>query len=206
MKNKKAVLYVHGKGGNAAEAAFYEAIFPECDVMGFDYKAETPWESIGEFQAEAKRLLSEYDSVILVANSIGAYFSLLSLADMPIEKAYFISPIANMEKLILDMMQWAGVTEDEIKEKGVIATDFGEDLSWEYLTWVRSHPVSWHIPTEILYGSEDNLQSMDTVKAFTAGCGAGLTVMEHGEHWFHTEEQLRFLREWLVGCEARKNS
>ena len=206
MKNNKAVLYVHGKGGNAAEAAFYEAIFPECDVMGFDYKAETPWESIGEFQAEAKRLLSEYDSVILVANSIGAYFSLLSLADMPIEKAYFISPIANMEKLILDMMQWAGVTEDEIKEKGVIATDFGEDLSWEYLTWVRSHPVSWHIPTEILHGSEDNLQSMDTVKAFTAGCGAGLTVMEHGEHWFHTEEQLRFLREWLVGCEARKNS
>ena len=206
MKNNKAVLYVHGKGGNAAEAAFYEAIFPECDVMGFDYKAETPWESIGEFQAEAKRLLSEYDSVILVANSIGAYFSLLSLADMPIEKAYFISPIANMEKLILDMMQWAGVTEDEIKEKGVIATDFGEDLSWEYLTWVRSHPVRWHIPTEILYGSEDNLQSMDTVKAFAAGCGAGLTVMEHGEHWFHTEEQLQFLREWLVGCEARKNS
>lgn len=206
MKNNKAVLYVHGKGGNAAEAAFYEAIFPECDVMGFDYKAETPWESIGEFQAEAKRLLSEYDSVILVANSIGAYFSMLSLADMPIEKAYFISPIANMEKLILDMMQWAGVTEEEIKEKGVIATDFGEDLSWEYLTWVRSHPVSWHIPTEILYGSEDNLQSMDTVKAFAAGCGAGLTVMEHGEHWFHTEEQLQFLREWLVGCEARKNS
>ena len=203
MQNRKAVLYVHGKGGNAAEAAFYEAIFPECDVMGFDYKAETPWESIGEFQAEAKRLLSEYDSVILVANSIGAYFSLLSLADMPIEKAYFISPIANMEKLILDMMQWAGVTEDEIKEKGVIATDFGEDLSWEYLTWVRSHPVSWHIPTEILYGSEDNLQSMDTVKAFATGCGAGLTVMEHGEHWFHTEEQMQFLREWLVGCEAK---
>lgn len=206
MKNNKAVLYVHGKGGNASEAEFYEAIFPERDVVGFDYKAEAPWESIGEFQSEAKRLLSEYDSVILVANSIGAYFSLLSLADMPIEKAYFISPIANMEKLILDMMQWAGVTEDEIKEKGVIATDFGEDLSWEYLTWVRSHPVSWHIPTEILYGSEDNLQSMDTVKAFAAGCGAGLTVMEHGEHWFHTEEQLQFLREWLVGCEARKNS
>ena len=203
MKNNKAVLYVHGKGGNAAEAAFYEAIFPECDVMGFDYKAETPWESIGEFQAEAKRLLSEYDSVILVANSIGAYFSLLSLADMPIEKAYFISPIANMEKLILDMMQWAGVTEDEIKEKGVIATDFGEDLSWEYLMWVRSHPVSWHIPTEILYGSEDKLQSVNTIKAFADDIGAGLTIMEQGEHWFHTEEQMQFLREWLVGCEAK---
>ena len=201
MQNRKAVLYVHGKGGSAAEADFYEGIFPECDVVGFDYKSETPWESMGEFQSEAKSLLAEYDSIILVANSIGAYFSLLSLTDMPIEKAYFISPIANMEKLILDMMQWSGVTEDELQEKGVIATEFDEALSWEYLTWVRSHPVSWHIPTEILYGSEDKLQSVDTIKAFADDIGAGLTIMEQGEHWFHTEEQLQFLREWLIRCE-----
>ena len=181
MNNNKVVLYVHGKGGSAAEAEFYEGIFPECDVVGFDYKSETPWESMGEFQSEAKSLLAEYDGIILVANSIGAYFSLLSLADMPIEKAYFISPIVNMEKLIMDMMHWAGVTEDELQEQGIIATEFGEALSWEYLAWVRSHPVSWHIPTEILYGSEDNLQSMETVKNFAAGCGAGLTIMEQGE-------------------------
>ena len=201
MNNNKVVLYVHGKGGSAAEAKFYEDIFTECAVFGFDYKAETPWESIGEFQAEAKSLLAEYDGIILVANSIGAYFSLLSLADMTIEKAYFISPIANMEKLILDMMQWSGVTEDELQEKGVIATEFGEDLSWEYLTWVSSHPVSWHIPTEILYGSEDKLQSVNTIKAFADDIGAGLTIMEQGEHWFHTEEQLQFLREWFIRCE-----
>ena len=201
MQNRKAVLYVHGKGGSAAEAEFYAGIFPECDVVGFDYKSETPWESMGEFQSEAKGLLAEYDGIILVANSIGAYFSLLSLTDMPIEKAYFISPIANMEKLILDMMQWSGVTEDELQEKGVIATEFGEDLSWEYLIWVSSHPVSWHIPTEILYGSEDKLQSVNTIKAFADDIGAGLTIMEQGEHWFHTEEQLQFLREWLIRCE-----
>ena len=201
MQNRKAVLYVHGKGGSAAEAEFYVGIFPECDVVGFDYKSETPWESMGEFQSEAKSLLAEYDGIILVANSIGAYFSLLSLADMPIEKAYFISPIANMEKLILDMMQWSGVTEDELQEKGVIDTEFGEALSWEYLAWVRSHPVSWHIPTEILYGSEDKLQSVNTIKAFADDIGAGLTIMEQGEHWFHTEEQLQFLREWLIRCE-----
>ena len=201
MQNRKAVLYVHGKGGSAAEAEFYEGIFPECDVVGFDYKSETPWESMGEFQSEAKSLLAEYDGIILVANSIGAYFSLLSLADMSIEKAYFISPIVNMERLILDMLEWAGVTEDELQEKGVIATEFGEALSWDYLMWVRRHPISWHIPTEILYGSDDNLQSLASIRAFADASGAGLTVMEHGEHWFHTEEQLRFLREWLVRCE-----
>ena len=201
MQNRKAVLYVHGKGGSAAEAEFYEGIFPECDVVGFDYKSETPWESMGEFQSEAKSLLAEYDGIILVANSIGAYFSLLALADMPIEKAYFISPIVNMEKLILDMMHWAGVTEDELQEKGVIATEFDEALSWEYLTWVRSHPVSWHITTEILYGSEDTLQSVDTIKAFADDIGAGLTIMEQGEHWFHTVEQLQFLRDLFIRCE-----
>ena len=201
MQNNKAVLYVHGKGGSAAEAEFYEGIFPECDVVGFDYKYETPWESMGEFQSEAKSLLAEYDGIILVANSIGAYFSLLSLADMSIEKAYFISPIVNMERLILDMLEWAGVTEDELQEKGVIATEFGEALSWDYLMWVRRHPISWHIPTEILYGSDDNLQSLASIRAFADASGAGLTVMEHGEHWFHTEEQLQFLTKWLVRCE-----
>lgn len=201
MKNRKVVLYVHGKGGSVAEAEFYAGIFPECDVIGFDYRSEMPWESIDEFQAEAKRLLTEYDSVILVANSIGAYFSMLSLADMPIERAYFISPIANMEKLICDMMQWSGVTEEELQARGLIPTEFGEDLSWDYLMWVRSHPIIWHVPTEILYGSDDNLQSLATIRAFADASGAGLTVMEHGEHWFHTEEQLRFLTEWLVRCE-----
>ena len=25
-----------------------------------------------------------------------------------------------------------------------------------------------------------------------------LTVMENGEHWFHTEEQMKFLDEWIL--------
>lgn len=46
-----------------------------------------------------------------------------------IQKAYFISPIVNMEKLICDMMSWANVSEEELKRRKVIPTDFGEDLS-----------------------------------------------------------------------------
>ena len=42
---------------------------------------------------------------------------------------------------------------------------------------------------------------MNTIKAFADDIGAGLTIMEQGEHWFHTEEQLQFLREWLIRCE-----
>ena len=38
---KKLVVYVHGKGGNAQEAEHYKAMFPNCGVIGFDYKSET---------------------------------------------------------------------------------------------------------------------------------------------------------------------
>lgn len=34
-----------------------------------------------------------------------------------ISKAFFISPLVNMERLILDMMMWANVTEDELYER-----------------------------------------------------------------------------------------
>ena len=115
-----------------------------------------------------------------------------------IEKAYFISPIVNMEKLITDMMQWAGVTEADLEEQGSIETAFGEVLSWEYLQWVRNHPIQWNVPTSILYGSADNLQSMETIQTFADRIGADLTVMANGEHWFHTDEQMRFLDQWIV--------
>ena len=107
--------------------------------------------------------------------------------------------IVNMEKLIKDMMQWAGVTEETLKERGQIETAFGETLDWNYLCWVRNHPVSWNVPTRILYGSKDQMQSMDTIRAFAEQTGAEVTVMEGGEHWFHTEEQMKFLDNWIRG-------
>ena len=33
----KAVIYIHGKGGNAEEAIHYKPLFSNCDVIGLDY-------------------------------------------------------------------------------------------------------------------------------------------------------------------------
>ena len=194
---ERAVIYIHGKGGSAEEAEHYKPLFPEACVIGFDYQAQAPWEAAEEFAAFFEKLRKKFGSIIVVANSIGAFFAMNALNGAQIEKAYFISPIVNMEKLITDMMQWAGVTEDELREKGTIETPFGETLSAEYLNWVRTHPVSWSAPTAILYGENDSLQSADTVRAFAEKTGAELTVMENGEHWFHTEEQMAFLDKWI---------
>ena len=194
---KNTVIYIHGKGGSAAESEHYTSLFPDYDVIGLDYKTFTPWETGKEIHIAVERLKAEYNSIILIANSIGAFFSMNAEIDSLIEKAYFISPIVDMEKLITDMMAWANVTEDELKQQGVIRTELGENLSWDYLCYVRDHPIRWNCPTAILYGSRDNMTSYDTIKSFAEKHHADLTVMENGEHWFHTEEQMKFWDNWI---------
>lgn len=195
---KNTVIYVHGKGGSAKEAERYKPLFQGAEVIGFDYRAETPWyakEEFSRFFAEQRR---HCDSLTLIANSIGAFFTMNSHSEALIDKAYFISPIVNMENLIGNMMKWAGVTEEELAEKSLIPTEFGETLSWEYLCYVRKHPITWRVPTRILYGGQDNLTPPEIISAFAKQSGAELTVMPDGEHWFHTEEQLRFLDRWIL--------
>ena len=195
---RSVLVYIHGKNGSADEAEIYKPVFSEYEVIGLDYKAETPWVARAELPKLFDEICEGSDNVILIANSIGAYFAMLSLSGKRIERAFFISPIVDMERLILDMMKWAGVSEKELAHRGEIKTDFGETLSWEYLCYVREHSIEWHIPTEILYGENDGLTSLETVTAFAERTGAGLIVMPDGEHWFHTEEQIRFLTEWLT--------
>ena len=194
---KDLIVYVHGKGGSAEEAEHYKALFPDGEVIGFDYRSQTPWEAKEEFPAFFTAQRPCRGRLILIANSIGAYFSLVSLDESLVDRAYFISPVVDMETLILNMMRWANVTEAELAEKGEIATDFGETLSRRYLCYVREHPVSWRVPTAILYGEHDDLTSMETISAFARRHGAALTVMPGGEHWFHTADQMRFLDDWL---------
>ena len=95
------------------------------------------------------------------------------------------------------MMMWANVSAQELQEKQTIETEFGETLSWEYLSYVKNNPIQWDVPTEILYGRKDNLTSLETVTAFAREHNAKLAVMENGEHWFHTKEQMEFLDNWL---------
>ena len=44
--------------------------------------------------------------------------------DGMLRKAYFISPIVDMEKLIGDMMDQEQITEEELKSEGVILIDW----------------------------------------------------------------------------------
>lgn len=192
---KKTLIYIHGKGGSAEGAERYKPICPDYDVIGAEYD--------GSFPSAAQVGIKEaYDKaegeVTLLTESIGTYFAMHTLQKEKIKKALFISPILDMEKLILDMMSWANVSEEMLKKKSEIKTNFGETLSWDYLCFVREHPISWSVPTDILYAEKDNLTSINTVNDFAARHGSAVTVMKNGEHWFHTKEQLAFLDKWLL--------
>lgn len=194
---KQLVIYIHGKGGDPGEAEHYKPLFEGSDVIGFDYVSNDPQSAKKEFSEYFDKVSAGYDSVILIANSIGALFAMSSLSEKKIDRALLISPIVDMERLISDMMMWAGVTEEELSERGEISTEFGEVLSYKYLCYVRDNPVMWSVPTYILYGERDNLTAFETISEFAGRINAPLTVMKDGEHWFHTEEQMKFLDEWV---------
>lgn len=154
-----------------------------------------PWTAVPDIRAALDWAERRWGTISLRANSIGAYFAMLA-AGRP-ERALLVSPVLDMEGLILTMMGWAGVTEEQLRGRGEIPTAFGQTLSWKYLCWVREHPPSrWTCPVRILYGSEDNMTPRRTAEAYARQHGAKLTVLEGGEHWFHTPEQLAALRQW----------
>ena len=208
--SEKLFLYIHGKMGRKEEAArFAEIVCPKgyqalsVDLPGHGERTAemerfVPWEVVPELQAVYGFARQRWETISLYANSIGAYFSLLAYREAKPEKSLFVSPILDMEKLIRDMMGWAGVTREQLKAAGEIPTAFGETLSWKYLTYAEDHRITrWDSPTAILYAGQDHLTARKTVDDFARQFGCTVTVMENGEHWFHTEEQLAVLDAWL---------
>lgn len=206
--SERLYLYVHGKMGCKEEALdFAERACPAgYQVLAIDLpehgqrKGRTekllPWVAEPELQAVYRYAAARWPEVSLRATSIGAWLSMQALQRMPLEKALLVSPVVDMEDLITHMMQWADVTGAQLEAKGEIPTTFGETLSWPYLCWVKEHPICWKVPTQVLYGGKDNLTSRPVIEAFCDKSSATLTVMEEGEHWFHTELQLAVLQEW----------
>lgn len=211
-RSEKLFLFIHGKMGCKEEAARsaeivcargYQVL--SIDLPGHGERTAemerfVPWEVVPELQAVYGLAQQRWKKISLYANSIGAYFSLLAYWDAKLEKSLFVSPILDMEKLIRDMMGWAGVTQEQLNAAGEIPTAFGETLSWKYLTYATENRITkWNSPTAILYAGQDHLTSRQTVDDFTQRFGCTVTVKENGEHWFHTEEQLAVLDAWLHG-------
>ena len=102
-----------------------------------------------------------------------------------------------MENMIDGLMKLSGVTEERLEKEGEIPTDYGETLSWKYLLYARENPVAAiSRKTSLLYATGDEMISRCTVEKFAKENKCRLTIMDGGEHWLHTPEEVKFMEEW----------
>ena len=206
-------LFLHGQSGHKEEGErFAQIANPKgWQVVAIDLPQHgqrqggaepfLPWVVVPELEQVWQELQGRWKRIALRANSIGAWLAMLALAGKPVDTCLFVSPVVDMENLIQTMMTWAGVTEERLEREREIPTDFGQTLSWDYLKYVRQHPVhALSAHTSILYGDQDNLVPQPVVECFARAEGAHLTVYPGGEHWFHTPEQMKVMGTWEERC------
>jgi esterase/lipase len=211
-KNTKIMVAVHGYMSNKTDVPIdifaEEAIPLGYQVLSFDLpqhgdrkeeptlcKVQNCVHDLCKIMDFATRRSNE---ISLFACSMGAYFSLLAYKEVSIQQSFFLSPVVDMSRIIDNMMMWFNVSKKRLLAEQEIETPIGQTLYWDYYCYVKENPiVYWESPTAILYGREDNLCEFDVVSSFAAQFDCGLDVMEKGEHYFHTPEQLKFYREWL---------
>lgn len=208
--SEKLFIAVHGDQSHKedpvisilAEMAAEEA----CQTLSFDLPEHgarkdksylcNPQNSIADLETVLEYAHKTHQSLSLFGCSLGAYFSMLAYENKPFRKALFLSPVVDMKRLIENMMSWFQISKERLKREQIITTPV-KTLDWDYYEYVKSHPIHWKTPTAILYGSNDPLCEFESVSHFSNEAHAELTVMEDGEHFFHTEKQLLFFAEWL---------
>ncbi|CAG7839651.1 IS1595 family transposase ISBth19 [Clostridium haemolyticum] len=103
-----------------------------------------------------------------------------------------------MERIIENMMLWFNVTPERLQKEMTIETPIGQKLYWDYFCYVKQHPINkWNTDTDIMYGAKDELCEFETINYFVKKYCCGLEIMDKGEHYFHTEEQLNTFKYWL---------
>ena len=212
-KSTKIFIAVHGNMSNKEDEVIKilanKATTEGYQVISFDLpehgeqKNDTkylckPQNCVNDLKQIMNYAKENYKEIDIWACSMGAYFSLLAYKDENINKCLFLSPVVDMLLIIKGMMLLNNTTEKELEEKQVISTSFGQMLYWDYYLYVKENKINfWNKKTYILYGDNDTMQDYKTIKNFSNKFNCKLSVLTNGEHCFHTEEQLKYYKNWL---------
>jgi uncharacterized protein len=209
-ESEKLYLFVHGRCSKKEDAEFFSriAIDKGFQVLSFDLpqhgdRLNDTYECsvqncVHDLETIYNHINDKYKDFSLFACSFGAYFSLIAYQTKIFSNCLFLSPILNMERLIENLMLWANVSEKQLEEQKIVETSFGEKLSWDYYQYVKKHPiVKWNCKTSILYGENDNLTEKSVLNSFSEKFKCNVNVMQNGEHYFHTPDQIKYLEKWV---------
>lgn len=211
-KSKKLFIAVHGNMSNKEDVVIQilaeEALQKGYQVLSFDLPEHGERKNdsgpckvqfcVSDLSIIMNYAKEHWKEVSLFACSMGAYFSLLAYKNDLLRKALFLSPVVNMERIIENMMIWFNVTPERLKKEMTIETPIGQKLYWDYFCYVKQHPIStWNTDTDVMYGAKDELCEIEDINYFVKKYCCRLEVMDEGEHYFHTEEQLNVFKHWL---------
>ena len=199
-KKDKVVVYIHGLHGSYKEVENYAFLKDKYDVVGLDYQDGNPWEPKETIINEFNRLTKGYKEVVVIAYSIGAFYSYEYLSNFKIDKAFFISPVGDMYELVKRMMLASGTNEEQLEKEGTITNKYGQVFSYEYNQHLKKHDDNWKVPTHILYGSNDKLiQLQDIINFLTNHPNASLTIKKDSEHHLmKSAEEKEFVKNWIL--------
>ena len=196
---KRVAIYIHGLFGSSEEANDFNFLKDKYDVVGLDYQDGNPWELKEIIQGQFKKLSEGYDEVLIIANSLGAFYSYEYLSEFKIDRALFISPIVSMFQNIIDKMSMYDIKDRELEEKKYITLEDGTVLSYDFYQHVSNDEDHWEVPTEILYGAYDDVVYTGSMLEFLENHPlARLTVKSDSEHYFASEEEKEFIKDWAL--------
>ena len=212
-RSEKVYIYAHGQGGSKDDAELLASVVCEqgWQVISFDLPGHgqrkrepascDPQRAILEFREILSYAKKRWDEVALFAVSLGAWLGLQSFRNEKLSDCLFLSPILDMKYVISNIMRRAGVSEERLGQERMILTHVGQPLFWEYWSFVLNNPITqWETPSRILYAENDDMTPLKIVKNFAQQFGCTLSVMKNGEHWFHTPQQLDYLRSWITSA------
>ena len=212
-KSKKVFIAIHGNMSNKEDEVIKilanRVVSKGYQVLSFDLPEHGERKDDTNYLCKVQNCVKDLKQIVefakknyveinLWACSMGAYFSLLAYKDEDIKQSVFLSPVVNMKAIIDNMIIWSNTTVEDLKAKQEIKTDFGQTLYWDYYEYVNDNPITnWNKKTFVLYGNKDNLQDENIIKDFCNNFNCSLSILENGEHYFHTEEQLKLYGNWI---------
>lgn len=207
--SNRVYIHVHGKMSSKEQAEDFAELAAQkgYQTLSFDLPQHGEragdadrcdiWNGIRDLNRIADWAFPRWEDISLFACSLGAYFSLHALADRPFRHCLFQSPILDMEYLVRQMMLWFDISEERLQTEKEIDNPV-DPLRWDYYQYIKSHPVqAWPIPTSILYGGRDDLQSREVVENFSQKYGCTLTVAQDSGHAFMDPGDDKIIRQWL---------
>lgn len=205
----RAVVGVHGKFANKFDpimALCGEVIASQGDqLITFDLPTHGDRNDDKKFNAMAaspevlaftQLARSQSTEVSLLANSIGAYFSLCDTPAGTFKHAWLVSPLIDLEYYIRDVMAEYLVTEEQLAAETVIDTPRAV-LEWSYLRFVQEHPPRLDIPCWIIRGDQDEMVPLNAISRFLKTPGCELVQIEGGRHFLGQLPYLNTVITWF---------